>query len=175
MITYYFVYNSLDIDINQISYNFTVSNAEISQTCHGTIYKRLWMILQQLHWLETPLLKWSASTAQLSRRMLTIEGGSSIFGAKDFQQRFTILWIFKFAPLLIPIIYTQIYYINYYLISVISFRNDNCNKMQTRQISNQWKWFGWVASWCSGCSWNERISSSFCLSYLYTFNTPLLR
>ena len=82
----------------------TVSNAEISQTCHGTIHKRLWMILQQPHWLEMPLLKWSASTAQLSRRMLTIEGRSSIFGAKDFQQRSTTLWIFKFAPLLIPII-----------------------------------------------------------------------
>ena len=58
-------------------------------------------------------LKWSASTAQLPRRMLTNDG-SSIFGAKDFQQRSTTLWIFKFAPLLIPIILTQIYYINYY-------------------------------------------------------------
>ena len=72
------------------------------------------MLLQQLHWLEMCFHECTARTAQLSRRMLTNEGRSSKFGAKDFQQRFTILWIFKFAPLLIPIIYTQIYYINYY-------------------------------------------------------------
>ena len=36
-------------------------------------------------------LKWSASTAQLSRRILTNKGESSIFGAKDFQQRYNSL------------------------------------------------------------------------------------
>ena len=64
--------------------------------------------------------------------MLTNDG-SSIFGAKDFQQRFTTLWIYKFAPLLFPIVFTQIYYINYYLYQ--SFHSDLQRQLQ--QNANQ--------------------------------------
>ena len=84
--------------------------------------------MQQPHWLEMRLHECTASTAQLSRRMLTNEGRSSTFGAKDVRQRSTTLWIFKFAPLLFPIIFTQIYYINHYLYQ--SFHSDLQRQLQ---------------------------------------------
>jgi len=59
-------------------------------------------------------------------------------------------------------------YISHFILTC----NDNCNKMQIRHISNQWKWFGWVANGCSRNGWNEKISSSFSLSHLLYFNTP---
>ena len=161
MITYYFVYNSLDIDINQIHLNWYTLQAvvdDIATTSLAANDSQNSNDLLVLHSFQEEC--WQTMDLQyLAQKIFNRD--LQLSGFLNLPLFYSLLFLHKYITL------TTI------LISVISFCNDNCNKMQTRQFSNQWKWFGWVASGCSGCSWNEKISSSFSLSHLLYFNTPL--
>ena len=193
MITYYFVYNSLDIDINQIHLNWYNSCIYLLQVLiefdwHMSAYECNWMCMKShsSSWYDLQAVVGDIATTSLAAN--DSQNSNDLLVLHSFQEE---CWQTKVdlqylaqkifdrdlqlsGFLNLPLFYSLLFLHKYItlttiLISVISFRNDNCNKMQTRQISNQWKWFGWVASRCSGCSWNEKISSSVSLSHLLYF------
>ena len=106
--------------------------------------------------------------------MLTNDG-SSIFGAKDFQQRSTTLWIFKFAPLLFPIIFTQIYHINYYLYQSFHSATTTATKCKPDKFQISGNDSGEsLADVADAAGMKRSVRQLVCHIY-YIFNTPLLR
>ena len=197
MITYYFVYNSLDIDINQIHLNWYNSCIHLLQVLiefdwHMSAYECNWMYMKShsSSWYDLQAVVGDIATTSLAAN--DSQNSNDLLVLHSFQEECWQTMDLQYLAqkifnrdlqlsgfLNLPLFYSLLFLHKYIILITIYIShfiltcNDNCNKMQIRHISNQWKWFGWVANGCSRNGWNEKISSSFSLSHLLCFNTPL--